>query len=75
MDWLVLQQKEQLSKVMGTNEITKRYGLALSEQEAQLILEEQKGISAQSLERGSHQKSFTSFVIPLISTRIVMWIP
>lgn len=43
MDWLVLQQKEQLSKVMGTNEITKRYGLALSEQEAQLILEEQKG--------------------------------
>ena len=59
MDWLVLQQKEQLSKVMGTNEITKRYGLALSEQEAQLILEERsiKKVSARRVWNGDHIKN------------------
>ena len=62
MDWLVLQQKEQLSKVMGTNEITKRYGLALSEQEAQLILEEQKG-ALKKYQRAEFGTGITSKII------------
>ena len=62
MDWLVLQKKEQLSKVMGTNEITKRYGLALSEQEAQLILEEQKG-ALKKYQRAEFGTGITSKII------------
>ena len=62
MYWLVLQQKEQLSKVMGTNEITKRYGLALSEQEAQLILEEQKG-ALKKYQRAEFGTGITSKII------------
>ena len=62
MDWLVLQQKEQLSKVMGTNEITKRYGLALSEQEAQMILEEQKG-ALKKYQRAEFGTGITSKII------------
>ena len=39
-NWLTLLQQNQLEKVMETNLTTKRYGLVLSEQDAQLILKE-----------------------------------
>lgn len=42
-DWMdLLQQQNQLDKVIDTNQITARFGLALSEQDAKLILEERK---------------------------------
>ena len=40
-DWMILlQQKNQLAKVMETNEMSARYGLALTEQEAELLVSE-----------------------------------
>lgn len=40
-DWMVLlQQQNQLSKVIASNQVTSQYGLVLSEQDAQLILDE-----------------------------------
>ena len=40
-DWMILlQQKNQLAKVMETNEMSARYGLALTEQEAEQGLRE-----------------------------------
>lgn len=39
---ILLQEQNQLSKVVETNETTKRYGLSLTEQDAKLILEERK---------------------------------
>lgn len=42
-DWMILLQgQNQLSKVVGTNEITEQFGLSLTEQDAKLILEERK---------------------------------
>ena len=42
-DWMILlQEQDQLSKVVKTNETTKQYGLSLTEQDAKLILEERK---------------------------------
>ena len=42
-DWIVLlQQKNQLEKVIETNKTTEQFGLVLSEQDAKLILEERK---------------------------------
>ncbi|MCI9052510.1 MAG: hypothetical protein HFI05_11460 [Lachnospiraceae bacterium] len=42
-DWMVLlQQKNQLEKVIETNKTTEQFGLVLSEQDAKLILEERK---------------------------------
>ena len=42
-DWMVLlQQQNQLSKVLETNQITEKFGLVLSGQEAQLLLDERK---------------------------------
>lgn len=42
-DWIVLlQQKNQLEKVIETNKATEQFGLVLSEQDAKLILEERK---------------------------------
>lgn len=42
-DWMVLlQQQNQLCKVIETNYITQQFGLVLTEQEAKLILEERK---------------------------------
>ena len=35
---ILLQQKNQLAKVMETNEMSARYGLALTEQEAELLV-------------------------------------
>ena len=41
--WLdLLQDKNQLSKVMETNQYTEQFGLALSKQDAELILENRK---------------------------------
>ena len=37
---ILLQQKNQLAKVMETNEMTARYGLVLTEQEAELLVSE-----------------------------------
>lgn len=42
-DWIVLlQQKNQLEKVLETNKATEQFGLVLNEQDAKLILEERK---------------------------------
>lgn len=42
-NWLdVLQSQNQLAKVIETNQYTERFGLALSQQDAQLILENRK---------------------------------
>lgn len=42
-NWLdLLQQTNQLSKVINTNQYTEQFGLKLSEQDAQLILENRK---------------------------------
>lgn len=43
MDWMVLlQQQKQLGRVLETNEASEKYGLTLSEQDAELILTERK---------------------------------
>ena len=40
-NWMILlQQQNQLGKVIETNQESERYGLVLSEQDAKLILEE-----------------------------------
>lgn len=42
-DWMVLlQEQNQLTKVVKTNETTEQFGLSLTEQDAKLILEERK---------------------------------
>lgn len=42
-DWMILlQEQNQLSKVMKTNESAEQFGLFLTEQDAKLILEERK---------------------------------
>ena len=42
-NWLdLLQNKNQLARVIETNQYTERFGLALSQQDAQLILENRK---------------------------------
>ena len=42
-DWMVLlQEQNQLSKVVNTKKTTEQFGLSLTEQEARLILEERK---------------------------------
>lgn len=47
-DWMILlQEQNQLSKVIKTNELTEQFGLSLTEQEAKLILEERKNSLAE----------------------------
>lgn len=47
-DWMLLvQEQNQLSKVIKTNETTERFGLCLTEQDAKLILEERKNSLAE----------------------------
>lgn len=47
-DWMILlQEQNQLSKVIKTNELTERFGLCLMEQDAKLILEERKNSLAE----------------------------
>lgn len=47
-DWMILlQEPNQLSKVIKTNELTERFGLCLTEQDAKLILEERKNSLAE----------------------------
>ena len=47
-DWMILlQEQNQLSKVIKTNETTKQYGLSLTEQDAKWILEERKNSLAE----------------------------
>jgi hypothetical protein len=47
-DWMILlQEKNQLNQVIKTNESTERFGLSLTEQDAKLILEEQKNSLAE----------------------------
>ena len=42
-NWLSLMQNQnQLAKVMETNQYTEKYGLALSQEDAQLVLESRK---------------------------------
>lgn len=46
--WMaLLQQQNQLEKVMETNRITRQFGLVLTEQDARLILEERKNSLAE----------------------------
>lgn len=44
---LLVQEQNQLSKVIKTNETTERFGLCLTEQDAKLILEERKNSLAE----------------------------
>ena len=47
-DWMILlQEQNQLRKVIKTNESTERFGLCLTEQDAKLILEERKNSLAE----------------------------
>ena len=46
-DWMMLLQQNQLAKVMKTNEETERFGLALTEQDARLILKERSNVLAE----------------------------
>ena len=46
-DWMMLPQQNQLAKVMKTNEETERFGLALTEQDARLILKERNNVLAE----------------------------
>ena len=47
-DWMVLlQEQNQLSNVMKTNETTEQFGLSLTEQDAKLILAERKNALAE----------------------------
>ncbi len=44
-DWMILlQQRNQLAKVMETNQMTAKYGLVLSEQDAELLVEERSHV-------------------------------
>lgn len=44
-DWMVLlQQQNQLGEVLATNKAAEQFGLVLSEQDAELILEERKNV-------------------------------
>lgn len=55
-DWMVLlQQKNQLAKVLETNQMTARYGLVLTEQDARLLVEERSQVlkEARRVEFGS----------------------
>lgn len=46
-DWLALLEQTQLQKVMETNQYTEQFGLALSEQDAQLLAQERKSTLAE----------------------------
>lgn len=47
-DWMVLlQEQNQLNKVIKTNESTEQFGLSLTEQDAKLILDERKNSLAE----------------------------
>lgn len=39
-DWMILLQQSQLEKVLETNQVTGRFGLTLSQQDAELIVQE-----------------------------------
>lgn len=39
-DWMILLQQNQLEKVLETNQVTGRFGLTLSQQDAELIVQE-----------------------------------
>ena len=41
-NWLDLLQNNQITKVIETNKYTEKYGLSLSEQDAELIIENKK---------------------------------
>ena len=44
-DWMILlQQQNQLAKVLETNQITAKFGLSLTAHDAELILEERKNV-------------------------------
>ena len=43
-NWMVLLQQNQLKSVMAANQKTERHGLVLSEQDAELILEEKNNV-------------------------------
>ena len=43
-NWMVLLQQNQLKSVMAANQKTERHGLVLSEQDAELILEEKNNL-------------------------------
>lgn len=44
-DWMIiLQRQNQLSKVLETNRVTEQFGLSLTQQDAELILDERKDV-------------------------------
>lgn len=61
-DWMVLLQKQnQLAKVMETNQLTARYGLVLSEQDAELLVEERSHVL-----REERRVEFGAGILPII---------
>ena len=59
-NWLeLLQNKNQLSKVIETNQYTEQFGLTLSEQDAELILENRKMTL-----REQHRVEFGEGIVP-----------
>ena len=77
-DWMVLlQQQNQLSKMMEVNRATERYGLSLSEQDAKMILAERNHALQRewNLGRGLHPKLFMNFAIPILLSKTVMRTP
>lgn len=76
-NWMDLWQKQnQLAKVLETNRVTERFGLVLSGQEAEMIVEERaNALRTQrrwSSEPGSYRRLFTNFAIRILSTRVIM---
>ena len=52
-EWMMLlQQQNQMVKVMKTNQVTEQFGLVLTEQDASLILEEQKSVLSEGWNSG-----------------------
>lgn len=61
-NWLdLLQDKNQLSKVIETNQYTKQFGLTLSREDAELILEHRKNTLRQQ-----HRVEFGESILPKI---------
>ena len=78
-NWIsLLQNQNQLSKVIETNQYTEQFGLTLSQQDAQLILDNRKDeLKVQrrvEFGEGLRQKLFVSFATQIILIRIIMLI-
>ena len=75
-NWMqILSGQNQLAKVIATNQVTEKFGLVLSEEDAKLLvneksesLKEQKRIG-----RASFRRSFMNSAIRITFPREIMW--